>query len=259
MEKQEYFMMFKTENEHWWYKSLRRNIFVTTRPYIQQNKRGYLPQTNLILDAGCGTGANLVEFGQNGYAVGLDFAPEALSFCKQRGLSRLLRGSVMVLPLKSDRFDIIYSIDVLYHRWVTDDVLAMKEYHRVLKPGGLLVLNIPCFNFLTSTHDEAIYTARRYREKEIILKLHNAGFVIERIICWNTILFPIITVIRLIKKWLRFSAAVKKSDIRPVMPILNAVLYAILSLETFWLSFANLPFGLSILCIAKKSIKKDAQ
>jgi SAM-dependent methyltransferase len=255
MEQQEYASMFQVENEHWWYVSLRRNILLFSLPFLQQNKKEYTQKPKFILDAGCGTGANLEMLHRFSTAIGLDYSPEAITFCKKRGLTNLLRGSVTALPFENERFDAVYSIDVIYHRWVEDDMVALKEYNRILKQNGILVLNLPSYNFLMSTHDQAIFTARRYSKKEIKYKLQHAGFILERLTFWNTILFPLILIVRLSKKMIPYVSVTQKSDVNPVSPILNNSLKALLRLESLWLSFADLPFGLSMLCIARKSLK----
>lgn len=250
MEPDEYARMFALEESHWWYRALRRYIHqaltrtgALTRPPAPVSPAG--------LDAGCGTGMLLASWGESVHGLGLDFNAAAIAGARRRGLRRLMRASVEAIPLRSEGLDLIVSADVLYHRGVRDDVAALREFQRCLRPGGVLVLNLPAFGWLRSRHDAAIHTARRYTAGEVRAKLRRAGFSPLRVRYWNWLLFPPIALVRLARRRSRSGSQAPASDLAPVAPGLNALLNALLALEAR-LAFLPAPAGLSILAVARK-------
>jgi SAM-dependent methyltransferase len=245
----EYEAMYRVEDTHWWYGALRDHV--TRAVALEARRLGHAPR---LLDAGAGTGGMLARLGGMGERYGIEIALEGLGFCRQRGLERLVCGSVAKLPFAGAAFDIVLSLDVLYHQGVPDDVAGARELARVLRPGGLLVLNLPAYPSLRGAHDEAIHTARRYSRARVAHLLGEAGFTPERITHWNTLLLPIAAASRLLSRFRRDESG---SDVHPVFPPLNAVLSATLRLESAWSSRRDLPFGLSILALARQPIGKQ--
>ena len=123
--------------------------------------------------------------------MGIDLAPEAISFCRERGLNNVRQGDIRTLPFPDASFDAVICSSVLYHQWVSDIEGAVREMHRVLRPGGALLINVPAFPFLHSAHDEAVMTARRFRKREIRQLLQKQNFKIRRLTYWTTFLFPL--------------------------------------------------------------------
>ena len=241
MDPAEYVTMYEVEDRHWWYVGMRR----ITAAVLD----GRLPQNGAaILDAGCGTGGNLVLLGSYGPAYGLDISRAALELCRQRGLQRLARGSVMSLPFPDQAFDLVTSFDVLYHLAVTDDRAALSELRRVLKPAGWLFLRVPAYDWLRGRHDAAVHTRHRYAAGELRQKVADAGFTTVRLSYANCLLFPLALAKRLAERVLAPQAG---SDVGPPPPA-NGVLTALLSLEAAWLRCRSLPWGLSVICLARK-------
>ncbi len=245
MRKEEYRIMYEMEDAYWWYLGLRVILFEFLEKYSLKSR-------NLrILDAGCGTGGTLRHLTEYGKAYGLDISQDALDFCKKRKISNLIQASANNIPFKDNSFDIIISNDVLYHLNVENDLEVLAEFHRVLNESGLLILNLPAYDFLTSKHDKAIGTRHRYTKKEISSKLRKAGFTSEKITYWNTILFPILGATRLLKK-LRSKNVQPRSDLRRLPVVFNNLLTSIIMLEARLLKRLNLPFGLSLFALARK-------
>lgn len=240
MEPREYEILFNVEETHWWYRALRRVLFFHLNRYLP-GWRGAA-----ILDGGCGTGANLARLGPHARHVGVDKAPEAMDFCSRRGLDRVVRGDVAALPFRSATFEAVISASVLYHRWVPDVERAINECHRVLRDGGLLFLDVPAFDSLTSAHDEAVHTARRFTRRQVCKLLRAHGFEIRRISYWNALLFPLIWLVRRA----RFSRTGR--DFERSSGIRNRLLDMVMRLEfaLFWC--VPLPFGVSLTCVAMK-------
>ena len=242
MHPDEYRRMFALEATHWWYVGL-RELLRTSLADLPNSGPGRL------LDAGCGTGIVLESLSCTRLAFGIDLSPSALGFCRRRKLRNLLRSSVVDLPCGDGQLDCLFSLDVLYHRWVENDRAAFAESFRVLKSGGRMVLHLPAYPFLTSSHDRAICTVRRYTLKEVRKRVVAAGFRIQKITYRNTLLFPALFALRLLRKV--FSTG--RSDLRPLSPGLNALCLTFSRLENRLIARRiRLPFGSSIFCLAAK-------
>lgn len=242
MEKEEYLRMYHQEKTHWWYAGMRR----VTEAFLGPATNG---KALRVLDAGCGTGAGMDFLSPYGRAYGVDLAPEAIGFCVLRGKSLLARASVDSLPFPAGSFDLVTSFDVLYHRAVEDDLSALREFHRVLKEGGRLLLRVPAFDFLRGKHDITVHTRHRYRAGEITAKLLEAGFRVERMSYANFVLFPLASAKRLLE-----SNGDGGSDVQPTHRLVNALLTGVLAAEASWLKKRSLPFGLSLVALARKPL-----
>ncbi len=236
--------MFRVEETHWWYRALHLLILETLERELPHW------QEKAILDAGCGTGAILRRLGNSARNVGVDLAPEAIAFCKERGLENVRQGDICALPFADDSFDAVICSSVLYHEWVKDVAGAVRELHRVLRPGGLLFVILPAFRFLHSAHDDAVMTARRFRKNEVRSLLLENRFVIQRLTYWTTLLFPLAVLARTLggsKMGRDFPAA-------GTSPRFTDRLFAkTMSIELGLLRKISLPFGVALFAVAKKS------
>src|SRR4051794_33114392 len=183
MEREQYAIMARREERHWWYAGMRRVAIAVL-------ERALAGRTGLrVLDAGCGTGGTTVELRRFGEVVGVDLAWEALEPARGRGLSQLARASIERLPFASGTFDAATSFEVVYHLDVGNDTLALSEVRRVLKPGGIFLLRVPAHDWLRGEHDRLVHTRHRYTRDEVAEKLGSAGFSIERLTWANSALF----------------------------------------------------------------------
>lgn len=248
MEEQEYSTMFELENDYWWFVARRRLVEEIVK------KESLKHSSPRIFDVGCGTGANLAAFSQYGKSFGIDMATSAIKFCRSRGLTNLVISKVEFLAYLSESFDIITALDVLEH--IDDDIIAMKELHRVCKTGGTLLVTVPAYGFLWSEHDEALHHRRRYAAYELRNKLTLAGFDVERCTYFITFFFFPILFIRILQSIFKNSTHPKTSHIH-LPQILNQLMISILALEQRLLGFINLPFGVSIVCVARKLPSKQ--
>lgn len=240
----DYEFMFNIEEHYWWYVGMRR-ITDTILAGQLQNK-------NLkVLDAGCGTGFNLLHFEGKGNSVcGFDLAPEAVAAVRRRGFHKVVRAAITEIPYTTDTFDLAYSFDVIDE--VPDSDRAIQELYRVLKPGGFLLLRLPAFDWLRSSHDDDIGTVHRFTLKEMEEKLKRAGFIIRRSTYANALLFPVVVIRRFMK---RFGIG-RGSDTKPLpagLRWLDPVFRTVLSFESgFFRTSGRLPFGLSAICYVQK-------
>ena len=241
MRSNEYATMFRVEETHWWYNALQQLIFQTLEAELPDWRE------REILDAGCGTGAILKRLGNPEKNVGIDLAPEALAFCRERGLNNVRQADICALPFADASFDAVICSSVLYHLWVGDVEGALREMHRVLRLGGVLLINVPAFRFLHSPHDEAVMTARRFRKAEVRELLRKQNFKIRRLTYWTTFLFPFAVAARTLggsKMGRDFETAENSSAQR--------LFSKIMKLELRILRSNSLPFGVALFAVGKK-------
>ena len=202
-----------------------------------------------ILDIGCGTGENINFLSRFGKVTGIDISERAIKFCKKRRLENVKIGKAEALPFKENGFDLVTMLDLLEH--LKDDLLALREAFRVLKPRGRILITVPSYRFLWSGHDEALHHQRRYSKKELEEKVKKAGFKVKKLSFAITTFFPLILFFRLSQKLFIKSALPKTSYV--ILPDwLNSSFIGLLKLEAQLLRHINLPFGVSLVCVAEK-------
>lgn len=245
MHRDEYATMFRVEETHWWYQSLHRLILQTLEAELPDWRN------KAIADVGCGTGAILKQLGNPEKNVGVDLSPDAISFCRKRGLNNVQQADIHALPFADASFDAVICSSVLYHQWVSDVQAAAHEMHRILRPGGVLLINVPAFRFLHSRHDEAVMTARRFRKPEMRQLLCKENFTICRLTYWTTFLFPLAVVAR------TFGGSKMGRDFDSKEVSLSRRIFArAMALERRLLQKISLPFGVALLAVAQKSAKR---
>jgi SAM-dependent methyltransferase len=248
MHPDEYRVMFEVEDNYWWYRGFRILLEALLARYAPSDK-----EHAMILDAGCGTGANLALLAKYGHAIGIDISEEALGFCRARDIpsQRVLTASATDLPFVSATFDLITSFEVICN--IRDDEQAFSEIARVLKPGGRMIVQLPAYQWLWGAHDIAVGHQRRYDVRDLAKKLSDAGFEIERVMRANMSLLPFVAAIRLTSRRVPINGTQAQSDLQMALPgSINSGLAAFYSAEMRLAARVNLPFGLSVIGIAKK-------
>ncbi|MFB3789385.1 MAG: class I SAM-dependent methyltransferase [bacterium] len=248
-----YALNYEHEESHWWFLARREIIVSVLNSLIKQDLQGETLILS-ILDYGCGTGGLTMALAPFGDVTGVDESEQAIALCHKRGMSNIQRiASPQELP--SAAFDWITSFDVLEH--VEDDVGLLREFRRVLKPGGRLLLTVPALAILWGGEDEVSHHIRRYTKGELLHKLHEADFEVLKSSYFNTLLFPVVLAVRLFNRWFRPSTG-KESDIKPVSPLLNSPLCRVFALERHILRRAALPIGVSLLAVGQAAKKRCA-
>lgn len=248
MNPREYRQMFEVEDYHWWYVTL--HDLVTRQVAEERQRRG---SELRILDAGCGTGRLCQLLTPFGKVSGCDISDEALALSRERGID-VFRADLNALELPADSFDIITSIDTLYHQWVVDDAAVVASFARALRPGGVLMLNLVAFESLRSSHDIAVLTRKRYTRREVVDLLRGAGLSVELASYRLALLFPPIALLRLVR---RFSSASTmppevRSDVTAPQRPLNSLLTRLGKWENRLLRHLPLPIGTSIFAVARR-------
>jgi len=240
----EYEIMYRVENAHWWYVSLRGMIDLYWRRYAAKSPVR-------VLDVGCGTGAVIEWFSkQDGvWATGIDYSFEAVRFCRKRGQIRSAAASANELPFGDNGFDAVVSFDVLCHRSIPDPRVPLREMCRVLRPGGMLLLNLPAYQWIYSSHDVAVHTVRRFTKNGAFDLLDAAGLQPVAATYWNTFLFPAIVAVRL---WRRLAPPTQSDLATGGEGAMNRLLGGVLRAERALARRFPLPFGLSVFVAARK-------
>lgn len=247
MEKDEYRKHFELEEDFWWFAGKRAMIGAVLFKQLPA-LRG-----ERMLDIGCGTGFNLVFFQDYFDGYGGDLSSDALLYAKKRNLKKLVQTDAHHLPFKDGSFAFVSLLDVLYHKKIESDVSVLRDVHRVLKKDGLLLITDSAFQFLQSRHDLALHARERYTTKTLKGRLSAGGFLAKKISYFNFFLFPGIALVRRIQRRDSHEPQVLESNLKATSPRLNSILLAILRLEAFLVKRFRLPWGSSIICLAKKS------
>lgn len=245
MEADEYVKLAAVEDRMWYFRALHSHV-------ARALDGAGLPGAAVVLDAGCGTGGLLRRLSgihSEWRWTGVDLSPAACRLARERvaAATEIREASVTALPFADASFDAVVSADVLYH--VADDAAALREFARVLRPGGVVVINVPAYRWLWSYHDEAVHSCRRYRRREVLAKLGAAGFSGAAATFWNTLPFPLVVARR------KFLPRPRDgSDVRLYPPVVEAAFNAAMAVERAWLRRVGpLPFGVSIFAVARKA------
>jgi SAM-dependent methyltransferase len=231
------------DEHHWWYRGRRRIIRA-------ELDRLPLAPGGRVLDAGCGSGRTLEELVDYGEVSGLELNAEAAELARGRDLGEVVVGRLEELPWAEETFDLITCLDVIEH--VPDDVAALVELRRVCRPGGWLLVTVPAYQFLWSRHDEANHHYRRYARPSLQRAAGAAGWTVERVSAFNSVLLAPAAAVRLAQRRLGTpNGYTSDLDLGPAW--LNDVLEWPLALEARWLARGRtLPAGLSLLALLRR-------
>lgn len=249
MEKEKYQRMFSLEENYWWFRAKRKFIDFFIKKFISKHSN---LNKFIMLDVGCGSGIMLNNLNKYGTAIGVDNSYEGIKFCQIRGHKLVVVGDALNLPFKDNSFDIITCLDVMEH--LEDDSTLLAEIYRICKKMGMVIITAPAYKFLWGYHDEIHHHKRRYTKRMLREKICNTNFNIYKITYINTILFPMVLIFRIIKRYI-----IKESqadDFISVPSILNKILFFIFSGEIYLINKINLPYGVSLFCILTRSDEK---
>jgi ubiquinone/menaquinone biosynthesis C-methylase UbiE len=248
MNEPEYERMFRNEDHYWWFVSRRELVLDLV---------GRLPRSDgaLYLDVGCGTGATASALQRFGRVIGVDCSPLALQCCARRDLTSVVRGRAESIPLQGGCADVLVATDILEH--LDDDVGALAEFYRVLKPGGHAVVTVPAYRFLWSEHDLALMHKRRYVLGELTRLAAAVGFVVTLQSYALCFLFPL-ALGRLFKAMPQVDRQ-PEAQLKSVPPWLNTALIRFQRFESWLLRRLSLPFGLSVVAVLEKPVLTAAE
>ena len=237
-----YRIFFEIQKKHWW--------FITKKKIVLDMIDRYLTKKDniRILDIGCGSGLMLNALEEKGQTYGLDMSNDAIRFSKEIFTGEVRKGLLPdEISYEENFFDLITALDVIEH--VDRDVDALEVIHSRLATGGKAVITVPAYMFLWTSFDVANEHKRRYTLKELNVKLIQAGFSVEKISYYNTLLFPPVLVVRMLNNLLNRDGS---SDVDMPSKLINFILMKIFGFEKYILRFVNFPFGVSILAVVRK-------
>jgi SAM-dependent methyltransferase len=251
MEPGEYERMAAAEDRHWWYAGLHDLVLRLARAEAAR-----LARPLAMLDAGCGTGRLCQLLQSLGEVTGCDIHAPALDLAARCGVARLRHCDIAAPALGIEQFDLITTMDVLYHRRVEDESAALRNLHRALRIGGLLLLQVPAFECLRGSHDLAVHGRRRYRRGQVARLLTRSGFTVESVTCRLFLFFPPMLAWRLASRIRPRSGsdAPRPSDVAHApSPGLNRLLLSAVKFENSLVAAGiHLPLGTSIFAIARR-------
>ena len=234
----------RAEHDHFWFKGFRR--FIT--PLLVEAVQGR--RSPAILDCGCGTGHNLALLRQFGRAFGIDLTWTGLAFAKSRGERAVAQASATTLPFPDAAFDVVTSFDVIYALDDAQEAAALGEMFRVLRPDGYLVLNVAALDLLKGNHSVLSHEVRRYSRASLTERLTRARFHVARMSYTNAAILPLLAGVRLAQRISGHEESQQEISIPPA-PI-NMALSGVLALEAALLRVVNMPFGSSLMALARK-------
>lgn len=250
MQPEEYAILYDAERTHWWY----RGMAHITRALLEAHQ---IADAKInLLDAGCGTGfaaiSTLAEFAN---VTAFDSSPYALHYARLYRVPRLTCASLDALPFASSHFDWVTAFDSLGVASLRDDEHTLREFWRVLRPGGKLLLRVAALNALRGEHDQRVQNARRYNRRELVTKLIRCGFRVQHSAYANGFLLPLVWLQRKLEN-LR-PAHTRTSNLSLPPHWLNTLLQGILTAETSLVRRGWLPLGVSLFVIAIKPSPND--
>lgn len=254
MEHGVYQQYYDLEQHHWWFAGMRAIC-----QSVLKRISGLSPETSLCLDVGCGTGLWTKQLESFGTTWGLDVSEEALKFCRERGIHRVILAPGEEIPFSDRHFDIITSLGVIEH--VTDHERFAAELHRVCKPGGYALLLTSAFPMLWSQHDDIVHHKRRYRKRGFEAVLQTAGFNIVKCSYVNAVLFPMLLPLRLLQRVLTTKPLLvgqTTSDVFMPPAFLNRLLYQLLVWEARCLPHIDLPVGVGLVALVQRPAESCA-
>jgi SAM-dependent methyltransferase len=232
----------RVEDRHWWYRG-RRRVLERTIAHLG------LPPRARVLDAGCGSGRNMVDLARWGTVTGVELSAAAAEAARGRHVGEVVEGSVLEMPFAPASFDLVVCLDVIEH--LQDDRAALRELRRVLAPGGALLVTVPAYQWLWSGHDVVNHHHRRYSRATLRRAARDAGWDCEHATHFNSLLLPVAIALRALDR-LHARATESSLDLWVPPAPLNWLLQQPLNLEAALIGRGvTIPAGLSLLAVLR--------
>jgi SAM-dependent methyltransferase len=240
MKNEAYQLMSDLDETYWWFQARREIIADVVARFV--------PAGGAILDYGSGTGALAARLCSDGYrVVAADVSKEMLAACRERGIPTIALDEAALPPVSAD---CVLACDVLEH--VEDDIGLLGTLRDVIRPGGLFIGTVPAYEFLWSGEDHVSSHFRRYTRSTLTTSLESAGYEVVWSSYFNTLLFPLAASVILAKRLFR-PRDMYRSNVAPLPGWQNTLFRSVFAKERRLLRWLRLPFGLSILFVARPS------
>jgi SAM-dependent methyltransferase len=249
MEPREYERMYHCEDTYWWFQGRLHMILALLESGMRRQ-----PRPGRTLDVGCGTGLMLQKLAR-WRPTGIDVSLLALGYSRKRGLQNLVQGDITRLPFADGSMDLLLALDVMEH--VERDDLMIREFRRVLRPGGWLMATVPAHPWLWSDHDRALHHHRRYTKGSLRKLLRHGDFRPRRLTYGISFMYyPIVAFRKLQGLWQRSAGMEQgrpKAHIIPLPGPLNKAMIGLLKVEAALLRRIDLPVGVSLMTLAQRA------
>ncbi|KAA3629085.1 MAG: class I SAM-dependent methyltransferase [Proteobacteria bacterium] len=236
------------ERSHFWFRARRRIFLALLDRFFPARAQ------SRVLEVGCGTGGFLQPLQRYGDVDGLEISLDCAKRSRVARGCKIVNGNAERLPFADDTYDLVCLFDVLEH--TKDDLRAMIEVGRVLKPGGVAFFSVPAYQFLFANNDRVAEHQRRYTRTALRATIESAGLVIEKSSYFNTFLFPIILPIVLARKCVEgirgFDPGDRTNLDFPVPTFIGDMLYRVMALEAVVLTRHSFPVGHSLVAIVSR-------
>lgn len=220
-------------SKYWWFVSRRKLLDILMMKYNC---------TGVILEGGCGSGENFQVLQKYGPVIGVDISETLVNYGQRMG-RKILLGDITNLPFPDETFSVVVLLDVIEH---VDDEIALHEANRVLKPNGKLIVSVPAFNWLWSTHDVINGHRKRYTAKELRSLLLKKHFKVLYLSYWNFTLFLPSAILK------KISPA--QDNLIELPEHINTLLEKLSSIDNALISRGlSLPIGTSIFAVGEKT------
>lgn len=230
--------------DHWWFQGRLKILEMIFGKFLKYPSE--------ILDVGCGTGSYFSILEKFGNVSGVESSQLAIDNLLKRGVKNKIFKAELPFMQLGKKFDYITALEIIEH--IEDDKKTLCNIAEHLHDNGVLIGTVPAYRWLWSKHDDLAHHKHRYTKTDLLDKLRDAGFHVEKISYYNSFLFPIAAVVRLLKKTL-LKNAVLVSDFSITAGPLDFLFEKIFASERYWLTYLNFPFGLSLIFVARKTNK----
>ena len=237
------------EQEFWWYRGMRRILYRLLDPVVAGRN------ISRALEAGCGTGHLARELAERYHwqVSALDLGFEGLRYGRKMGVPNLLQADLRAIPCRDSAFDAVVSMDVIVHLPRGEEHGPMREFARVMRPGGLLALRVSALDILRSRHSQFAHERQRFTRGRLLEAAARAGFRPLRCTYANSLLLPV--ALAKFRLWEPLTRQAPSSGVVPVSPVVDRVLYGALALESACLGAGiDFPLGQSIVLLAERSV-----
>lgn len=243
MEHREYQRLREHSRFYWWH--------VGKRALLRSVLEHGVPRdpSRPAVDIGCGAGDSFGMLAPFGRFVGSEVTGELWGPGMERPPRPVLLAEGGALPFADGSLGLCTFFDVLEH--VEEEDAFLGEVRRVLRPGGLVLLSVPAYMFLWSEHDVSLHHHRRYVRGTVKGVLARAGFRVLRCTYAFAGILPAVAAYRVLGRLFRRSGEPSSSYVAMPGP-LNRLLIRWLAAEAWWLRHADLPFGTSVIALARK-------
>ena len=248
MNPSEFSTLTESEQSLWWFRGMKRMLFAVLDPLALQFRIGK------VLEAGSGTGYMARQLRERyGWTMfPVELAWEGVSNTRSQSGVWPVQADIAACPFPAGCFDAVVSLDVLVHFPAGGEAAAIREFARVLRPGGLLLLRVSALDVLKSRHSVFTHERQRFTRRRLELAVAEQGFEIRRLTYANALLLPV--ALARFRVWEPLTNAPPASGTAGPLPRwLDRLLYLHLAVETRWIAWGfGFPAGQSLLLVAQK-------